>query len=149
MNLVVICGRLCADPILKEANGRKYVSVSIAVNRPKNQGGTQTADFIECVFWNGRAEAVAKYCKKGHRIGVQGTIRTSTYEKQDGTKNKKTVIYVSSIDFQESKSQTSTQTSPQNQSIDTQPTQVQATVEEDPFTDFANTVEIRDEDLPF
>ena len=49
MNLVVICGRLCADPILKEANGRKYVSVSIAVNRPKNQGGTQTADFIECV----------------------------------------------------------------------------------------------------
>ena len=96
-----------------------------------------------------RAEAVAKYCKKGHRLGVQGTIRTSTYEKQDGTKNKKTVIYVSSIDFQESKSQTSAQTSPQNQTIDTQSTQVQATVEEDPFSKFSQEVVIRDEDLPF
>lgn len=148
MNFTVLSGRLCSEPELKESNGKKYVNISIAVDRPKNQDGTKTADFIECVFWNSKAEVISKYCKKGHKIGIIGSIRTSKYQKQDGTTISKTVVYVSNIDFHDNRLRVETQTQPQVQSTQTI-VQTQTTIEEDPFGDFASEVIIRDEDLPF
>ncbi len=150
MNFTVLSGRLCSEPELKEANGKKYVSVSIAVDRPKNQDGTRTADFIECIFWNSKAEAVSKYCKKGHKIGIIGSIRTSKYQKQDGTNVSKTVVYVSNIDFHDNRPRTETQIQTQPQLQSTQPVeQVQAIVKEDPYEAFASEITITDDMLPF
>lgn len=146
MNLTILSGRFCTEPTLKETNGKKYVSISLAVDRPKKQDGTKTADFIECVFWNSKAEAISKYCKKGHKIGIIGSIRTSKYQKQDGTTINKTVVYVSNIDFHDNRPKTETQV--QVQAVQSTE-QVQATVEEDSFSDFGQEVIIRDEDLPF
>ena len=91
---------------------------------------------------------ISKYCKKGHKIGIIGSIRTSKYQKQDGTTISKTVVYVSNIDFHDNRLRVETQTQPQVQSTQTI-VQTQTTIEEDPFGDFASEVIIRDEDLPF
>ena len=148
MNLTILSGRFCTEPTLKETNGKKYVSISLAVDRPKKQDGTKTADFIECVFWNSKAEAISKYCKKGHKIGIIGSIRTSKYQKQDGTTINKTVVYVSNIDFHDNRPKTETQTQFQAQTAQLTE-QVQAQVEEDPYEAFANEITITDDMLPF
>ena len=143
MNNVCLTGNICFTPELKQNNGHSYVSMSLAINRPKNKDGTKISDFIECIFWGKTAEAFAQYSKKGDKIGIEGSLRTNTYEKQDGTKLKKTSVYVSKLHFLAS---LTTQTSIQQTQ---QSTQIQIQNEENPFEDFASEVVIRDEDLPF
>ena len=43
-------------------------------------------DFIGCKLWQGVAQSMADYCKKGDLIGVKGHIQTNNYETEDGIK---------------------------------------------------------------
>ena len=76
MNNSIIMGRLTKDPELKYTSGGKaFTRISVAVKRPYTADKT---DFIDVTFWEKRAEAVAEYFRKGHRILVQGFITTNT-----------------------------------------------------------------------
>lgn len=75
MNTSTIMGRLTRDPELKYTSGGKaFTRISVAVKRPYTADKT---DFIDVTFWEKRAEAVAEYFRKGHRILVQGFITTN------------------------------------------------------------------------
>ena len=65
-NLVVLTGRLTADPELKTTpNGVSVTSFSIAVQRKqKNSNGEYETDFINIVAWRQTAEFITKYFKK-------------------------------------------------------------------------------------
>ena len=64
-NLVVLTGRLTADPELKTtASGISVTTFSIAVNRRYRAGEETETDFINIVAWRQSAEFVAKYFKK-------------------------------------------------------------------------------------
>lgn len=83
MNIVVIKGRLTADPevrTVKTANGeRKVARYTLAVDR---YGKDADADFIPCQAWEKAAEFAEKWLKKGTPLAVHGSIRTGRYEDQ-------------------------------------------------------------------
>lgn len=85
MNIVILTGRLTKAPELKTTNnGLSVVSNTLAVDR--GFGDKKTTDFIPVVFWRGIADTVAKYCNKGSKLTVSGTLQSRTYEVRDGTR---------------------------------------------------------------
>ena len=99
LNVVVLSGRLTADPELKTTqNGVSVCSFSIAVERRYRQGEERQADFINIVTWRSSAEFVSKYFKKGQMIAVRGAIQTRRYQDKDG--NNRTAFEVVADDVQ-------------------------------------------------
>ena len=156
MNSVELVGRLVADPELRYTqDNRAYVRVTIAVDRgiskEDKEAGKQSADFISCIFWNKTAENLAKYMKKGSQIGITGKLRTGSYEAQDGTTRYTTDVRVNELTFLESKPKDG-RPEPEYDGYDALPNEDEEEtneVENDPFKDFGESVEISDDDLPF
>ena len=84
-NLVILTGRLTADPELKTTpNGVSVTSFSIAVQRKqKNSNGEYETDFINIVAWRQTAEFITKHFTKGSLIGIEGSIQTRKYKDKD------------------------------------------------------------------
>ena len=77
LNQVVLAGRLIANPIIEEKEGKKYAIITVAVPRPyKNIDGIYETDFIDCRLWNVIAENTCEYCRKGDVVGIKGTLQT-------------------------------------------------------------------------
>lgn len=104
MNNVTLAGRLTKDVEIKYTQAGKAVSrFTLAVNRSfKNANGEQEADFIQCQAWGKTAEALANFTSKGQLIGVEGEIRTGSYENQQGQRVYTTDIIANRIAFLES-----------------------------------------------
>lgn len=151
MNKSVLVGRLTATPELRTTpNGVVVTQVTVAINRMPNANGERVADFINVVIWRKQAENVVKYCSKGSLLAIEGRLQSRSYEAQNGTKRHVTEVIADNVTFLSSKQLTTTADRQQTTAESTQTaTQVQATVEEDPFSDFGQEVIIRDEDLPF
>ena len=99
LNVVVLSGRLTADPELKTtANGISVCSFSIAVERRFKSGEERQSDFINIVTWRSSAEFVSKYFKKGQMIAIRGSIQTRKYQDKDG--NNRTAFEVVADDIQ-------------------------------------------------
>ena len=98
MNKVVILGRLTKDPELRFApgSGTAVSRFTVAVNRQFKKDET---DFINCVAFSKTAETISQYFTKGKQIAVSGSIRTGSYDAQDGTKRYTTDIAVDSFSF--------------------------------------------------
>lgn len=98
MNNVSLIGRLTKDPELRTAAGSGTVvcRFTIAVNRQFKKDET---DFINCVAFGKTAETISQYMTKGRQLGIQGSIRTGSYDAQDGTKRYTTDIVVNNITF--------------------------------------------------
>lgn len=81
MNLSVVIGNLGSDAVVKESNGNKFVSFSVAESRTfKNANGeSQTVtNWIDCVM-NGSNHAVLPYLKQGTKVSVVGTSSLRVY----------------------------------------------------------------------
>lgn len=108
-NLVVLTGRLTADPELKTTpNGISVTSFSIAVNRPYRKGEESQADFINIVAWRQTAEFITKYFKKGSMIGIEGSIQTRRYTDKSGNNRTAFDVVVNNAQFVESKRDSAT-----------------------------------------
>ena len=103
MNTASLVGRLTRDIELRYTQAGKAVgSFTLAVNRSfTNQQGEREADFINCVIWGKGAETLANYTRKGHQLGVVGSIMTRNYENQQGQKVYVTEINVRDFDLLE------------------------------------------------
>ena len=103
-NLVVLTGRLTADPELKTTtNGIPVTTFSIAVSRNYRAGEEQQTDFINIVAWRQRAEFITKYFKKGSLIGIEGSIQTRRYQDKNGNNRTIFEVVVNNALFVESK----------------------------------------------
>lgn len=98
MNKVVLVGRLTRDPELRFAagSGNAVSRFSVAINRQFKRDET---DFINCVAFGKTAETISQYFTKGKQIAVSGSIRTGSYDAQDGTKRYTTDVVVDTFDF--------------------------------------------------
>ena len=143
MNRVTLIGRLTKNPELRYTNDNKpFVRLTLAIDRGKTKDGTSLGtDFINCFARNNKAEAIAKYVKKGEKFGISGRIRTSSYERQDGTKSYLTEVSIDEMEFLKPKEKVELP-EPYN---DAQP----AEQSEDPFADFGEEVIVNPADLPF
>ena len=102
INVAVLTGRLTKDVELRKTQSDlSFARFTIAVDRAKKEDG---ADFIQCVAWRQSAEYLADYSCKGQMIGVQGRIRTGTYDdKTTGRKVYTTEIECDRVTILESK----------------------------------------------
>ncbi len=113
LNKVILCGRLTADPELKQTqSGIAVVSFTLAVNRrfaSKSGDGQQNsqADFINCVAWRSSAEFISRYFKKGNSLCVTGSLQTRTWNDNSGAKRYATEVVVDEAMFVDSKSESS------------------------------------------
>ena len=109
INRVVLVGRLTRDPELRKTpSGASVCSYTLAVSRNRSaQPGQPDADFINCVTWNRQAETMAQYLDKGSLVGIEGRIQTRNYDNQNGQKVYVTEIITDSVQFLESKSNSS------------------------------------------
>ena len=104
-NLVVLTGRLTADPELRYTpNNIPVTSFSIAVSRRYKAGEQAEADFINIVAWRQTAEFVTKYFQKGSMIGIEGSIQTRRYVDKETGKNRTAFeVVANNVQFVESK----------------------------------------------
>ncbi len=108
INRVMISGNLTRDPELRStASGMAVLNLGVAVNdRRKNQQTGEWEDyanFIDCVMFGSRAEAIAQYLSKGTKVAIEGKLRYSTWENQQGDKRSKVEVVVDDIEFMSSR----------------------------------------------
>ena len=109
LNKVILCGRMTADPELKQtASGIAVVSFTLAVNRryqTKNADGAQAqqADFISVVAWRQTAEFISRYFRKGSALCITGSIQTRSWQDQQGQKRYATEVVADEAMFVDSK----------------------------------------------
>jgi single-strand DNA-binding protein len=173
MNRVILVGRLTKDPELRYTpSGVAIATFTLAVNRTfTNQQGDREADFINCVVWRKPAENVANFLKKGSLAGVDGKLQTRNYEGQDGKRVYVTEVVAESVQFLEPRNSgggsgfeqqrssgsgyggspagQGNQFGQQNQNQNQRSNQGYTRVDDDPFANDGQPIDISDDDLPF
>ena len=100
LNKVMLLGNLGADPELKMTqSGQAVLKLRLATTETyldKNQTRQERTEWHSVTLWGKRGEALAKFLTKGERIFVEGSLRTSSYEK-NGEKRYSTEINATNI----------------------------------------------------
>lgn len=156
MNKVILTGRLTRDPESRMTQSNMEVArFSLACQGEfVSKNGEREVEFINCVAFNRLATTINKYCRKGSLVGVQGRIRNSSYDAQDGSKRYTTDIVVEQLEFLGSRSD-GQGTMPTNNSNSYSPSENTtsnvevADISEDPYKDFGEEFTLSSDDLPF
>ena len=139
INRVVMVGRMTRDPELRRTgSGNAVTSFTLAVNRTFKTNDEQQADYIPCVVWNKAAENVEKYCSKGSLVGVEGRLRSRSYDNAQGQKVFVVEVVCDSVQFLETKSKDKHAT--QSQYTQQEPVQNNS---------FDQAVELSEDDIQF
>ena len=97
LNRCEFIGNLCADAELRRTgSGTPVCSFRLACSEKyKDRDGQpqEKTEFVTCVLWGTRAEALAQYLSRGKPVWVEGKMETSEYEK-DGQRRWKTEVNV-------------------------------------------------------
>jgi len=102
LNRVLLIGRLVRDPELRyTANGTAVASFSIANNKSftSNNEKKEQTSFFNCIAWGKLGELIVQYCKKGHRIGIEGRLQQRSWDDQNGSKRSTVEIVTDNIQF--------------------------------------------------
>jgi single-strand DNA-binding protein len=96
VNSVVLTGNLATDVEVKEiGDERQVANFLLAVDRP----GGDEADFFRVSAWNKQAEVCGRYLSKGRRIGVDGRLRSSSWEDAEGNKRNAVEVVAHHVEF--------------------------------------------------
>ena len=104
INKVVLTGNLTRDVEMRSTQGGMSIAtIGLAVNdRRKNQHGEweDVANFVDCVLFGKRADALARYLTKGTKVAVDGKLRYSSWEDRDtGKRRSKLEVVVDDIEL--------------------------------------------------
>lgn len=101
LNKIAIAGRLTKDAELRTtASGKNVATFTVAVERDfKGQHGEKETDFINCVAWQGLADFIVKYFKKGSMAIIEGRLQIRPYETTDGQKRTAAEVIVNNVYF--------------------------------------------------
>lgn len=89
VNKVILIGNLGKDPEVRHLeNGAVVANFSLATSESYTDRVTgerrENTDWHNIVVWRGLAEVVEKYVKKGHKIYVEGKLKTRSWQDKDG-----------------------------------------------------------------
>lgn len=99
LNKVQLIGNLAADAELRTTQtGANVCKFRLACNESWVKDGEKQdkTEWVSCVLWGKRGQALAQYLAKGKTIYVEGRLQTSSYEK-DGVKHYRTEVNVSEV----------------------------------------------------
>lgn len=104
INRVNITGNLTRDPELRAtAGGTQILAFGVAVNdrrkNPQTGAWEDVPNFIDCIVFGQRAEAVSRFISKGSKVAIEGKLRYSTWETKEGQRRSKLEVIVDEIDF--------------------------------------------------
>ena len=104
INRVNISGNLTRDPELRATgSGMQILRFGVAVNdRARNQQTGEWEDrpnFVDCVVFGNRADALSRLLSKGSKVAIEGKLRYSSWETQDGQRRSKLEVVVDEIDL--------------------------------------------------
>ncbi|MDP8299938.1 MAG: single-stranded DNA-binding protein [Candidatus Tantalella remota] len=103
LNKVFLMGNLTRDPELRYVpSGTAVATFSVAVNRTyKDKAGEKKdeATFVRVEAWGKTAEICGEYLKKGSAVLVEGRLKSSSWEGQDGQKRSSLDVVAVSVQF--------------------------------------------------
>ena len=97
MNSVTLIGNLATDVEVRDVgDDKKVANFLLAVDRPATDSD---ADFVRITAWNRQAEVCAQFLARGRRVAVEGRLRTSSWEDEDGKKRTAVEVVARSVEF--------------------------------------------------
>lgn len=96
MNSVSLIGNLATDVQLRDlGESKKVASFLLAVDRNGRDG---EADFVGVSVWDRQGELCAEHLSKGRRVGVDGYLRSRSWE-EDGRRRHAVEVVARRVDF--------------------------------------------------
>ena len=110
INRVMISGNLTRNSELRQRqSGGGVLTFSVAVNdRRKNAQTGEWEDYpnyLDCVLFGKRAEKLQVYLTKGKKVAVEGKLRWSSWENQNGEKRSKLEVIAEEVEFMTAREQ--------------------------------------------
>ena len=97
VNVVTLIGNLATDVELKTlGEGKRVCSFVLAVDRVSKEGG---ADFVRIAVWDRQAELCDRYLAKGKRVGLDGRLRSRTWEDANGKRRSALEVVANRVEF--------------------------------------------------
>ena len=92
LNKATLIGNLGADPEVRSTtNGSRVATISVATSRQwKGQNGEkqEKTEWHRVVLWNNKAQNLAdiveRYCKKGDKVFIEGSIEYRSWQDREG-----------------------------------------------------------------
>ena len=96
MNSVVLTGNLATDVEVKDlGEDRQVANFVLAVDRI----GSEEADFFRIAAWNKQAELCGRYLSKGRLVGIDGRLKSNSWEDADGNKRSSVEVVAHHVEF--------------------------------------------------
>lgn len=117
LNRVMLIGNLGMDPELKYLDqGIALTTVRLALtDRVRNREGNyeDRTEWVSVNLWRAQAETVAKYCRKGSTIYVEGKLRMQSWETPQGEKRSRLDIDANKLILLDGRPQSAGTSTPQ------------------------------------
>lgn len=104
VNKVILLGNVGHDPDIRESNGGKFATFSLATTDKgyTKRDGTQVPERTEwhSIIANGSIVGVIEsYVRKGTKLYIEGKLRTRKYTARDNTERTVTEIYLDQMEL--------------------------------------------------
>lgn len=99
LNRVHLIGNLVADSELKHIqSGESVLNFRVACTERYKSGEEwkESTEWVDCVLWGKRGEAIASHMKKGQAVFIEGSLATESWDK-DGEKRYRTRVRVRNV----------------------------------------------------
>ena len=87
LNRISLIGNVGRDPEIKDYQGSKVATFSLAVNEKVIRNDAQTEEkvlWFRVTFWGNTADIVERFVKKGAQVYIDGKLSTSDYKDREG-----------------------------------------------------------------
>lgn len=108
VNKVILLGNVGKDPQIRDGNGLKFATFSLATTDKSytKRDGTVMPERTEWhnIVANGNiVQVIERYVKAGTKLYIEGKLRTRKYTARDNTERQVTEVYVDSMELLGSK----------------------------------------------
>lgn len=100
LNKVMLIGKAGGDPEIRDANGSKVATFSIATTehfKDRNGEDKEQTEWHRIIAWRHLAEFAENHIKKGTQIFIEGKLRTRKWSDRQGIERYTTEIYADSL----------------------------------------------------
>lgn len=104
VNKVILLGNVGKDPQIRDGNGQKFATFSLATTDKSytKRDGTVMPERTEwhSIVANGNiVQVIERYVKAGTKLYIEGKLRTRKYTSRDNTERQVTEVYVDSMEL--------------------------------------------------
>ncbi len=102
LNRVTLLGNLCQDSELRHTQGGQAIlNMRLACSESwydkDSSERKERVEYVTCILWGKRAEALAKFLDKGSKLCVEGRLQTRSWEDKSGAKRYTTEVVATNV----------------------------------------------------